>query len=128
MHALITSLRNQGIGISLDDFGTGYSSLAQLRMLPFNRIKIDRSFVSSMRDSADSATIVRSITSLGEGLGLPITAEGIEDEDLLERLRLLGQMKGQGYLYGRPQPADAVRAMLARQPAVPETTPTRRQG
>ena len=128
VHALITSLRNQGIGISLDDFGTGYSSLAQLRMLPFNRIKIDRSFVSSMRDSADSATIVRSITSLGEGLGLPITAEGIEDEDLLERLRLLGQMKGQGYLYGRPQPADAVRAMLARQPAVPETTPTRRQG
>ena len=138
VHALITSLRNQGIGISLDDFGTGYSSLSQLRSLPFNRIKIDRSFVSSMRDSTDSATIVRSITSLGEGLGLPITAEGIEDADLLERLRLLGKMKGQGYLYGRPQPAEAVREMLASRSNPPQNaaapgedegaTPTRRQG
>ena len=131
VHSLITSLRNQGIGISLDDFGTGYSSLSQLRTLPFNRIKIDRSFVASMRDSADSATIVRSITSLGEGLGLPITAEGIEDADLLERLRLLGKMKGQGYLYGRPQPADVVREMLAALPEAHEDdthAPFRLQG
>ncbi len=112
VHALVTSLKNQGISISLDDFGTGYSSLSHLRSLPFDRIKIDRSFVTSMRESADSATIVRSITSLGEGLGLPITAEGIESEEVLDGLRALGQFKGQGYLYGRPQPADAVRAML----------------
>jgi len=113
VHALVTSLRNQGIAISLDDFGTGYSSLSQLRKLPFDRIKIDRSFVANMGNDPDSRTIVETIASLGKGLGLPITAEGIETEDLLHRLRALGDFKGQGYLYGQPQPADATRTLLA---------------
>ena len=113
VRSLITSLKNQGVAISLDDFGTGYSSLAQLRSLPFDRIKIDRSFVSSINASKDASTIVKSITSLGEGMNLPITAEGIESREVLDELRKLGKFKGQGYLYGRPVDAATVATMLA---------------
>ncbi len=113
VRTLVTSLKNQGIRTSLDDFGTGYSSIAQLRNLPFDSIKIDRSIVSNLNDCGTSATIIQAITSLGEGLGLPITAEGIETEAVLEALRRLGHLKGQGYLYGRPQPADATQKQLA---------------
>lgn len=113
VHALVTSLKNQGIGISLDDFGTGYSSLAQLSTLPFDRIKIDRSFVTNINENGDSLTIVETITKLGAGLGLPITAEGIETREVLEKLQTMGPFKGQGYLYGRPQPAAKTRALLA---------------
>ena len=113
VQSLITSLRNQGIAVSLDDFGTGYSSLAQLRKLSFDRIKIDRSFVSAMASDADSRTIVEVIVALGRGLNLPITAEGIENEALLAALRALGDFKGQGYLYGQPQSAAATHRFLA---------------
>ena len=113
VRTLITSLKNQGVSISLDDFGAGYSSLAQLRSLPFDRLKIDRSFVTSMPDSRDSATIVQAISSLGEGLGLPITAEGVENIEVVAELQRLGQFNAQGYLYGRPEPADKIRERLA---------------
>ena len=113
VRSLITSLKNQGVKVSLDDFGTGYASLSQLRSLPFDRIKIDRSFVMSLLDDKDSATIVQSIIALGEGLGLPITAEGIENEEVLTALRKFGTFKGQGYLYGFPEPADRTEAELA---------------
>lgn len=113
VRSLITSLKNQGVTVSLDDFGTGYSSLAQLRTLPFDRIKIDRSFVTSLIENKDSETIIQAITSLGQGLGLPIVAEGIESEEVLQRLRKLGTFKGQGYLYGRPQPAHRISQDLA---------------
>ncbi|MBX9886144.1 MAG: EAL domain-containing protein [Novosphingobium sp.] len=115
VRSLITSLKNQGICISLDDFGTGYSSLAQLRTLPFDRIKIDRSFVSSLARSADSASIVEAISSLGRGMALPITAEGIESTEVLSALRRFGQFKGQGYLYGQPASAEDVKRDLAAQ-------------
>jgi diguanylate cyclase (GGDEF)-like protein len=115
VRSLITSLKNQGIHISLDDFGTGYSSLAQLRTLPFDRIKIDRSFVSSLGHSADSASIVEAISSLGRGMALPITAEGIESSEVLDLLRQYGQFKGQGYLYGQPASAGDVMRELAAQ-------------
>ena len=111
--SLITSLKNQGITVSLDDFGTGYSSLAQLRSLPFDRIKIDRSFVSSLIDNKDSAAIVHAIAMLGKGLNLPITAEGIETGDVLEHLLQYGEIKGQGYLYGRPRPAGELSDWMA---------------
>ena len=114
VRSLITSLKNQGIRVSLDDFGTGYSGLAQLRTLPFDRIKIDRSFISTLGSSADSASIVEAISSLGRGMALPITAEGIETPEVLDALRKFGTFKGQGYLYGKPASADAVRAELAR--------------
>lgn len=113
VRSLISSLKNQGIKISLDDFGTGYSSLAQLQTLPFDSIKIDRSFISNLGSSVESNTIVEAITSLGRGLGLPITAEGIECPEVLARLQELGQFKGQGYLYGMPQPAGVTNDDLA---------------
>ncbi|WP_225204556.1 putative bifunctional diguanylate cyclase/phosphodiesterase [Novosphingobium huizhouense] len=113
VRSLITSLRNQGIAISLDDFGTGYSSLAQLRSLPFDRIKIDRSFVSTLGRNKDSSTIIEAISSLGRGMDLPITAEGIESDTVLEELRKYGSFKGQGYLYGEPASSDEVKAALA---------------
>lgn len=113
--SLITSLKNQGIRVSLDDFGTGYSSLTQLRSLPFDRIKIDRSFVTSLAQSESDAAIVDSIAMLGKGLGLPITAEGIETHDILERLRPYGEIKGQGYFYGQPKSAIDTQQWLAEQ-------------
>ncbi|MDE2596970.1 MAG: EAL domain-containing protein [Sphingomonadales bacterium] len=129
VRTLIASLKNQGVGISLDDFGTGYSSLSQLRTLPFDRIKIDRSFVTTLTESKDSATIVQAIASLGDGLGLPITAEGIESAEVLDRLRDFGSFKGQGYLYGRPQSGEATgrfleaRGLLAAAPPVAAEPP-----
>jgi EAL domain-containing protein (putative c-di-GMP-specific phosphodiesterase class I) len=113
VRSLITSLKNQGVKVSLDDFGTGYSSLSQLRSLPFDRIKIDRSFVMNLVGDKDNATIVRSIIALGEGLGLPITAEGIESEEVLAELRTFGAFQGQGYLYGHPESAEQTAAELA---------------
>lgn len=107
------SIKNQGIRLALDDFGTGYSSLAHLRALPFDRIKIDRSFVTSINDNAESAAIVNAINRLGESLNLPITAEGIEDAAIEERLRAMGCRCGQGFFYGRPLSAPNTRRLLA---------------
>ena len=114
VRSLISSLKNQGVTVSLGDFGTGYSSLSQLRSLPFDRIKIDRSFVMTLLEDKDSATIIESIISLGQGLGLPVIAEGIENEEVLTALRSMGKFKGQGYLYGYPEPADRTADELAR--------------
>ncbi|WP_336976830.1 putative bifunctional diguanylate cyclase/phosphodiesterase [Altererythrobacter fulvus] len=105
VRSVVTSLKNQGVQISLDDFGTGYSSLAQLRSLPFDRLKIDRSFVTELAHEGANAKIVEAIVSLGRGFDLPITAEGIENDEVLKVLRTMGQLKGQGYLYGRPEDA-----------------------
>ena len=110
--SIVGSLKNQGIKIALDDFGTGYSSLAHLRALPFDRIKIDRSFVSSMHDNAESAAIVSAIAGLGASLDVPITAEGIEDESLIAKLSALGCSKGQGWYFGQPMTIEQVRVLL----------------
>jgi diguanylate cyclase (GGDEF)-like protein len=99
--ATVQSLKNTGMSISLDDFGTGYASLSQLRSLPFDRIKIDRSFVSSLMDDDQSDAIVSTIASLGRALSLPITAEGIETDRIRERLSVLGCSDGQGWLFGK---------------------------
>ena len=111
--SILGSLKNQGIRIALDDFGTGYSSLAHLRALPFDRIKIDKSFVLSMDDNSESQAIVNSITRLGESLSLPITAEGVESAAIGERLMALGCSKAQGYHYGKPMTVGATRRLLA---------------
>ncbi|MDG2005256.1 MAG: EAL domain-containing protein [Novosphingobium sp.] len=113
VRSLIASLKNQGIRVSIDDFGTGYSSLAQLRSLPFDRIKIDRSFVTSLVGSDDNAAIVDAIAMLGKGLNLPITIEGIETQEILEKVLPYGEIKGQGYLYGHPQSAAETNLWLA---------------
>ena len=117
--SIVGSLKNQGIQIALDDFGTGYSSLAHLRALPFDRIKIDRSFVSSMLDNAESAAIVSAIAGLGASLDVPITAEGIEDDQIIDKLRALGCTKGQGWYFGQPMNIDQVRALLAQKDMLP---------
>jgi diguanylate cyclase (GGDEF)-like protein len=110
--SIVGSLKNQGIQIALDDFGTGYSSLAHLRALPFDRIKIDRSFVQTMADNTESAAIVSAIAGLGASLAVPITAEGIEDESLVPKLLELGCTKGQGWFYGQPMSIDQVNTLL----------------
>ena len=110
---MFTSLRNQGVQISLDDFGTGYSSLEQLRDLPFDRIKIDRSFISELRAPGDGARLVDAIFAMGRGLDLPLTAEGVEDEQILAALRPMGKLKAQGYVYGKPETAEEVCRRLA---------------
>ena len=111
--SIVGSLKNQGIRIALDDFGTGYSSLAHLRALPFDRIKIDQSFVTSINENSESAAIVNAITKLADSLNLAVTAEGIEDGLIEGRLRQIGNYKGQGWYYGKPIPAAEVRTMLA---------------
>lgn len=124
VRSIVTSLKNQGVSLSLDDFGTGYSSLSHLRALPFDRIKIDRSFIAAMRGSADALAIVVAIVRLGESLSMPITAEGVEDEATAIELTRLGCAKGQGWHYGRAMSATDTARLLAdrallRTPALP---------
>jgi diguanylate cyclase (GGDEF)-like protein len=113
VRSIVSSLKNQGIRISLDDFGTGYSSLSQLRSLPFDRLKIDRSFVSELAGEGEGKALVEAIVSLGKGLALPVTAEGIENSEVLGQLKGMGELKGQGYLYGKPEDAEDTRNRLA---------------
>lgn len=113
VRSIVTSLKNQGVSLSLDDFGTGYSSLSHLRALPFDRIKIDRSFVAAMRGSPDAQAIVVAIVRLGESLSMPITAEGVEDETTAIELTRLGCAKGQGWYYGRAASAADTARLLA---------------
>jgi len=119
VRTIITSLKNQGVKVTLDDFGTGYSSLAQLRALPFDRLKIDRSFVSELANAGANSELVAAIVSLGRGLGLPIVAEGIENAEALAVLRQLGDLKGQGYHYGKPEDAAATLQRLLAKTAEP---------
>jgi len=100
--ALLASLKNVGVRISLDDFGTGYSSLRHLRELPFDSLKIDRSFIRNMSDDDEAAAIVKTIVQMAKSLGLAVTAEGIETERQAADLQALGCERGQGYLLGRP--------------------------
>ena len=107
-------LRGMGLRISLDDFGTGYSSLSYLRSFPFDKIKIDRSFVSELATREDSMAIIRAVTGLGRSLGIVTTAEGVENEAQLELLRREGCNQAQGYLFSKPRPATDVTIMLDR--------------
>lgn len=106
--ALIKSLKNVGAQLSLDDFGTGYASLTQLQSLPFDRIKIDKSFVGRILGDQQTETIVRAIASLGQQLQLPVTAEGVESEDTRAMLQQMGCESAQGWLFGKAQDAEAV--------------------
>ena len=107
-HATLMRLRELGVRIALDDFGTGYSSLAYLRRFPFDRIKIDRGFVTDVVNDAGSQAIVSTITGLARALGMETTAEGIEDARQLDALRKLGVNEAQGYLIARPVPPECL--------------------
>jgi EAL domain-containing protein (putative c-di-GMP-specific phosphodiesterase class I) len=104
--ATVTRLSALGVGLSVDDFGTGYSSLANLKRLPIQELKIDRSFVSPMLVDESDLIIVRSTINLGHDLGLKVIAEGVEDEPTLRRLALLGCDLAQGFHLSRPLPGD----------------------
>jgi diguanylate cyclase (GGDEF)-like protein len=110
---IIGSLKNVGISISLDDFGTGYASLAQVNRLPLDRIKIDKSFITTIVKSDQTAAIVNTIASLGHNLEVPITAEGVESEQIRAALAGIGCSEAQGWLFGRAISAEAVRSFLS---------------
>jgi diguanylate cyclase (GGDEF)-like protein len=111
--AIIKELRMAGIRVAIDDFGTGYSSLSQLANIPFDKIKIDQSFVNSFEAHDRQEKIVRSIVGLAQGLGVKTTAEGIERNSQQKHLKHLGCEQGQGYLFGKPMPAEDVVAFLS---------------
>ena len=110
--ALLHRLREMGVRVALDDFGTGYSSLSYLRSFPFDKIKIDRSFVTHIADDPSAAAIVRAIVDLARALKMETTAEGVEDGDQLEELRGQGCGNIQGYLFSRPVEASQVAALI----------------
>ncbi|MGH6851151.1 MAG: EAL domain-containing protein [Methylocella sp.] len=110
--ATLHRLRALGVGISMDDFGTGYSGLSYLRSFPFDKIKIDRSFIAALGESGDCRAIVRAITNLGSSLGIPTTAEGAETEEQLACAREAGCTEMQGYLFSRPIPASEIAGLL----------------
>jgi len=107
---VLQAFRDLGLHLEIDDFGTGYSSLSYLQRFPVECLKIDRSFVAELDQKSDSAAIVRAIIGLGDSLGLPIIAEGVERRTQVERLRTLGCYLAQGYLFGRPLPARSLGA------------------
>ncbi len=109
---MLQQLRELGVRIAMDDFGTGYSSLSYLRRFPFDRIKIDQSFIAESTLNADSEVIVRTIAALGQALGIETTAEGIESAEQLELARRAGCSEGQGYLIGRPRSAAEAQEFL----------------
>ena len=105
-------LKGLGVRFALDDFGTGYSSLLYLRRFPFDRIKIDRSFVRSIESAADAASIVHAIVSLGRGLGMKVTAEGVETAEQQLFLRAAGVHSMQGFRFGKPAAAEVITARV----------------
>jgi EAL domain-containing protein (putative c-di-GMP-specific phosphodiesterase class I) len=105
-------LKELGVRLALDDFGTGYSSLLYLRRLPFDKLKIDRSFVLAIEKAADAASIVHAVVSLGRGLGMKVTAEGVETADQQLFLRAAGVHFMQGYRFGKAMPAADITARL----------------
>ncbi|WP_157182259.1 sensor domain-containing protein [Methylobacterium sp. WSM2598] len=117
--AVLHRLKQRGVRIAMDDFGTGYSSLSYLRAFPFDKIKIDRAFVADLAVRPDALAIVRAVTSLGAGLGITTTAEGVETRGQLELLREAGCAEVQGYLISPPLPRGEIRALLARDAPVP---------
>ena len=117
--AILNALRGLGVQIALDDFGTGYSSLSYLTSFPFDRIKIDRSFVADLATRRDAAAIVRAVTQLAAELGMATTAEGVETASDLEWLSRHGCGQAQGFLFSAPVPADQFEALLRAAPQTP---------
>jgi diguanylate cyclase (GGDEF)-like protein len=112
--ATLHKLKDLGVKLSMDDFGTGYSSLSYLRSFPFDKIKIDRSFVRDSSESADARAIVKAVISLGQSLGMTTTAEGVETEEQLDLIRQHGCTEAQGFLFSRPMAAKDVHSWISR--------------
>jgi diguanylate cyclase (GGDEF)-like protein/PAS domain S-box-containing protein len=105
-------LRELGVRIAMDDFGTGYSSLSYLQRFPFDKIKIDRSFIKDIVESTESLNIVRAVAALAQGLGITATAEGVETKEQLERIKAEGCREMQGFLFGAPMPEQDIERMF----------------
>jgi diguanylate cyclase (GGDEF)-like protein len=118
-HALqvVLALKAIGVTVAMDDFGTGYSSLSTLQNFPFDKIKVDRSFIQSVNSNVHSAAIVKATLLLGKSLNIPVLAEGVETEQHLEFLRDENCASVQGYLFGKPMPLAEVKRMIAREPS-----------
>ncbi len=110
--AVLHRLRALGIRIAMDDFGTGYSSLTYLQCFPFDKIKIDRSFVKDVADNSGSLNIVRAVAALANGMGMAATAEGVETKEQLDRITAEGCTEMQGYLFSRPLPVHEIERLF----------------
>jgi diguanylate cyclase (GGDEF)-like protein len=110
---IVSSLKNQGIRLALDDFGTGFSSLSHLRSLPFDIIKIDRSFVLNVDAKRENSAIIRAVSTLADALQVPVCVEGIENEAAYKTIVRLGCQIGQGWYFGKPMPAEKARDLLS---------------
>jgi EAL domain-containing protein (putative c-di-GMP-specific phosphodiesterase class I) len=108
----LTAIKDLGVRIAMDDFGTGYSSLSYLRRFPFDKIKIDRSFVSDLESRTDAIAIIRAVVGLGRSLGITTNAEGVETVEQADFLKAHNCDEVQGYHFGRPMSADALGRML----------------
>ncbi len=121
--AILRRLKNLGVRIAMDDFGTGYSSLSYLQSFPFDKIKIDQSFITNLGHSQQAATIIRAVIALGRGLDLPVVAEGVETEEQLKFLASESCDEVQGYFIGRPLPIADYADVVGRAPAPDESKP-----
>ena len=111
--AAMEQLKNLGVGISLDDFGTGYSSLNYLRKFPFQKIKIDQSFVRGLEgEERDAQAIIGAVAGLGANLDKTVVAEGVETEEQMRQVRAHGCHEGQGHFFGEPMSAETIRRRL----------------
>ena len=120
--AVLTCLKNAGIRVTMDDFGTGYSSLGNLRSFPFDKIKIDQSFIQDLENNADSAAIVRAVLSLGRSLGIGTVAEGVETRAQLEQLFAEGCTQMQGFYYSKALPVAEIDMFLSNRRGQQEKT------
>jgi len=111
--AALHRLRELGVKISMDDFGTGFSALSYLRRFPFDKLKIDRSFISDLSHDDNALAIVRAVTTMAISLGMITTAEGVETADELAQVRLLGCTEVQGYFISRPQSIEIITRLIA---------------
>lgn len=109
---IVHSLKNQGIRLALDDFGTGFSSLAHLRALPFDSIKVDRTFVRTIHECSEAEAIIRAVTTLAEAIKIPVTVEGIENSETHQKVIGLGCSYGQGWYFGKPMSAHQADQLL----------------
>ena len=126
--AAFAALKALGVRLAIDDFGTGYSSLSYLRQFPIDILKIDRSFVAGLDGTEDASALVRSILGLSATLRLETVAEGIETSEQREALHSLGADRGQGYLFARPLPVEAMAELLCTRAIDRHASPARRGG
>jgi EAL domain-containing protein (putative c-di-GMP-specific phosphodiesterase class I) len=110
---MLHQLKDLGVSIAMDDFGTGYSSLGYLRSFPFDKIKIDQSFVKGLGSKSDCAAIIRAVTGMCDSLGITATAEGVETAQQLSLLQAQSCTEIQGYLVTRPCPANEVATLIS---------------